>query len=146
MDWNAATLWWLAGGALVAAELASGSFYLLMLALGCAAGALAATSGLGAVAQITVAALVGGGATAGWHIRRARSPRSAPAAANRDVLLDIGEQVTVTAWEADGTTRVQHRGATWTARYAGSGPPAPGVHLIVALQGNQLSLAPATAS
>ena len=44
MDWSASTGWWLAAGVLVAAELATGTFYLLMLALGAAAGA-----GLGVV-------------------------------------------------------------------------------------------------
>ena len=36
MEWNAPMLWWLATGGLVAAELATGTFYLLMLALGLA--------------------------------------------------------------------------------------------------------------
>ena len=40
MDLSAATWWWLAAGALVLGELAVGSFYMLMLALGCVAGAL----------------------------------------------------------------------------------------------------------
>ena len=34
MDLSSPTLWWLLAGALVAAELATGTFYLLMLALG----------------------------------------------------------------------------------------------------------------
>jgi hypothetical protein len=45
MDLSASTLWWLATGALVVLELTSGTFYLLMLALGAAAGALAAHLG-----------------------------------------------------------------------------------------------------
>ncbi|HSM22228.1 MAG TPA: NfeD family protein, partial [Rubrivivax sp.] len=50
-------LWWLATGGLVAAELATGTFYLLMLALGCVAGALAAHAGLGATGQVAAAAV-----------------------------------------------------------------------------------------
>jgi len=142
MDWSASTLWWLAAGVLVAAELASGTFYLLMLSLGCIAGALAAHAGLHASAQIVAAALVGGGATAAWHVKRARAPRSAPAASNRDVNLDVGERVHVAAWSADGLAQVRHRGAAWSARYAGSGVPTPGEHIIVAVEGSQLSLAP----
>ena len=46
MIWTTATFWWLAAGGLVIAELLSGSFYLLMLALGTAAGAVAAQAGL----------------------------------------------------------------------------------------------------
>ena len=37
MDWSHATWWWVATGVLVAAELATGTFYLLMLAIGTAA-------------------------------------------------------------------------------------------------------------
>ena len=143
MDWTPSTLWWLAAGILVAAELVTGTFYLLMLALGCVAGALAAHAGAGGTAQVAIAALLGAGATAAWHLKRARSPRSAPAESNRDVNLDIGEQVMVRAWAADGSTRVHHRGSTWTARLAPGLPPSSGAHVIVAVQGNQLQLAPA---
>lgn len=140
MDWNASTLWWLASGVLVAAELASGTFYLLMLALGCVAAALAAHLGMGSTPQVVVAALAGGGATAVWHLRRARAPRSAPAASNRDVVIDIGQRVQVSAWGPDGTARVHYRGANWAVRYAGAGVPTPGEHVIVSLQGNELGV------
>jgi membrane protein implicated in regulation of membrane protease activity len=143
MDESTATLWWIAGGVLVAAELATGTFYLLMLALGCAAGALAAHAGLGFNAQVIAAALVGVGATAGWHLRRMRQPRSAPAESNRDVNLDIGQTVVVRAWGADGSTHVSYRGASWQAGYEGEGTPAPGPHAIVAVRGNRLMLSPA---
>ena len=39
------TIWWLVAGALVIAELLTGSFYLLMLALGAIVGALCAHAG-----------------------------------------------------------------------------------------------------
>ena len=144
MDWNAPVLWWLAAGGLVAAELATGTFYLLMLALGCAAGALAAHAGLGGTAQVVSAALLGAAFTAGWHFKRARSPRSAPSERNRDVNIDIGQTLHVDAWGADGTARVPYRGAAWTVRFAGPGKPAPGEHVIVGVQGNYLRVAPAT--
>jgi membrane protein implicated in regulation of membrane protease activity len=143
MDWNAPTWWWLAAGILVAAELVSGTFYLLMLALGCVAGALAGHLGGGAVMQIAAAAVCGAGFTAAWHLRRARSPQSAPSDRNRDVNLDIGERVIVRVWAADGSTKVHHRGSTWTARLAAGASPSSGAHVIVAVQGNQLHLAPA---
>jgi len=142
MIWNAPTLWWLVAGTLVVAELLTGTFYLLMLALGCGAAALAAHLGLGGTVQLLAAALVGGGATLTWHLRRAKAPKSAPAASNRDVNLDIGELVHVDAWGPDGLARVQYRGAGWAARYAGSGTPAAGEHIIVAIEGSRLSLAP----
>lgn len=140
MEWNPATAWWVLAGVLVAVELTSGTFYLLMIALGAAAGAVAAHAGFGLAGQVLAAALVGGGATAAWHVRRARHPRSAPAASNRDVVLDIGETLLVEQWQPDGTARAQYRGASWAVRYAGGGSPIPGQYRIVALSGNELSV------
>ena len=142
MDWSLATWWWAAGGLLVAVELATGTFYLLMLALGCAAGALAAHAGLGATTQVVIGALVGMAATALWHFKRARAPRSAPAESNRDVNLDIGQTVLVRAWGEDHTAQVHYLGAAWSAAFEGPGTPAAGPHHIVAVRGNQLVLTP----
>ena len=145
MEWNAAVMWWVATGVLVVCELTTGTFYLLMVALGAAAGAVAAHLGFGQVAQMVVAALVGAGATAAWHIRRKREPAAAPAQSNPDVNMDIGQRVKVEAWGSDGSARVHYRGASWAARYAGAGSPAPGEYVIVALDGSELRVAPAAA-
>jgi membrane protein implicated in regulation of membrane protease activity len=142
MDWSAPTWWWLAAGALVAAELFAGSFYMLMLALGCAAGAVAAHLGMSYSAQVFTAALVGAGTTAVWHFRRARAPRSAPVESNRDANLDIGQTLRVPAWEGDGTARVSYRGSAWTVQYRGAASPAPGEHVVVAVQGTRLIVSP----
>ena len=142
MDLSTATLWWIAAGVAVAAELATGTFYLLMMALGLAGGAVAAHLGMAVSAQVVGAALIGGGATAAWHWRRYRQPRSAPARENRDVNLDIGERVQVRAWAADGSARVQYRGSDWTARLAPGATAAPGEHRVIAVEGNWLVVTP----
>jgi membrane protein implicated in regulation of membrane protease activity len=138
MDWQASTLWWLIASVLVAVELATGTFYLLMLALGGAAGAVAAHLGLGLAPQLVTAAVVGAGATWAWHVKRRRHPASAPAASNADVNIDIGRRVQVRHWQPDGTARVPYRGATWTVRWAGPGTPAAGEFIIQSLDGNEL--------
>ncbi len=145
MDVSAATLWWVAAGLAVAAELATGTFYLLMVALGFAAAALAAHLDLSGSLQIASGALVAGVATALWHWKRARHPRSAPPASNRDVNLDVGERVRVDAWGDDRTARVSYRGAQWTARLLPGAPAAPGEHRVAAVEGNWLVLEPAPA-
>jgi len=142
MDLSSATVWWVAAGVAVAAELATGTFYLLMIALGLAAGAVGAHLGLTPTLQIVAASLVGAVATALWHWKRARQPHSAPAAQNRDVNLDIGERVQVAAWAADGTARVNYRGTQWTARLQPGAAPRPGEHRVTAVEGNWLVLAP----
>ena len=140
MDLTDATSWWIVTGVLVAAELATGTFYLLMLALGAAAAALAAHLGVAFNGQLLTAALIGGGAVAGWRFKRRSEPAAAPASENRDINLDIGETVHVAAWDAEGAAQVSYRGATWSVRYAGSGTPQSGSHVIHAIDGSRLLL------
>ncbi|BDI05688.1 NfeD family protein [Sphaerotilus microaerophilus] len=135
-----AVLWWIATAMLVLAELTTGTFYLLMVSLGLAGGALAAHAGLALSAQLLTAALVGGAAVVAWHLYRARQPAPPAPGANHDIQLDVGEHVMVTAWDAAGRTHVHYRGADWQARWAGGGPPEPGEHVIRALDGNVLLL------
>ena len=135
-----ATIWWLAALAAIGAELATGTFYLLMLALGLAAGALAAHAGAGQAVQLATAAAVGGGAVCGWYLLRLRRPPSPPATANRDVNLDIGETLMVEAWGTDGTAQVHYRGARWTALAADPAEHAPGPHRVREVVGNRLVL------
>lgn len=142
MDLSPATWWWVAAGIVVAAELASGTLYLLMIGLGLAAGAGAAYAGLSAPAQLVAAAVIGCGATALWHWRRRGRPAAAAAAHNRDVNLDIGERVCVESWGSDGTAQVQYRGSLWSARLQAGAPPAAGEHVVTAVEGNWLVLAP----
>ena len=143
MDPSAATVWWVLAGIAVATELATGTFYLLMFALGLVGAALAAHLGTPVWAQVLTAAVVGGGATAAWHAwRRSRGHATADVATNRDVNLDIGERVNVPAWAGDRTARVPYRGSTWTARLEPGALAVPGEHVVRAVEGNWLVLAP----
>ena len=136
---NESSIWWLLAGAAVAVELMTGTFYLLMLAVGLMAGAIAAHLGLSLSGQMVIAAIVGGGAVAAWHWQRRKSPPALPANANPDVLLDIGEPVHVGRWNADGTASVKFRGAHWTAIAAHPDElQSPGNFRIREMQGNRL--------
>ena len=140
MNPSDSTLWWLITGALVAFELLTGTFYLLMFALGAVGGALAAHLGLSVSGQIVCAAVIGGGAVAIWHFRRSRQPPGQPASSNPDVNIDIGSRVLVAEWRPDGSARVSFRGADWDARHVGGGPAMAGEHRIRAIEGNCLLL------
>jgi membrane protein implicated in regulation of membrane protease activity len=142
MELSSSTLWWVVTGLVVAAELATGTFYLLMIALGTAAAAVAAHLGWPVSAQLITAAVVGCGATALWHWRRSRQPPSLPASLNRDVNLDIGERVNVPAWGPDRTARIAYRGTTWSARLQPGATARAGEHTVQAVEGNWLVLAP----
>jgi membrane protein implicated in regulation of membrane protease activity len=130
------TLWWLLAGAAVAVELLTGTFYLLMFAIGIAAAALAAHAGASLPLQLAVAALVGGGAVGGWHFKRKREP----AAGGTNLDFDAGERVHVDAWAADDTCTVRYRGTTWTAVPSGGAPQGTGPHRVRAVDGSRLVL------
>ena len=145
MSLTVASLWWIAAGAAVAAELGTGTFYLLMIALGLAAGAIAAHLGLVEPVQFLIAAIVGGGATAIWHWRRiSRRGPPLPTANDRDINLDVGERIHVGEWANDRTARVSYRGSTWQARLQPGALPVPGQHVVAGVEGNWLVLAPAS--
>ena len=95
---------------------------------------------------MTVAALVGGGATVAWHLTRARQRSDEPAATNRDVNLDIGDRVHVDRWTDERTARVRHRGTEWTARLAPGAEARGGEHIVSAVEGNWLILTPAASA
>lgn len=129
------TLWWLLAGAAVAVELLTGTFYLLMLGIGLAAGALAAHAGLSVPLQLVVAAIVGGGAVAGWHVRRRTLPGTGP---GTNLDFDAGEAVHVGAWSAENTAQVRYRGSVWTAVPAGGTPQGTGAHRVQSVDGSRL--------
>jgi membrane protein implicated in regulation of membrane protease activity len=137
------TLWWIAAGVIVGLELLTGTFYLLMLALGAAAAAVAAQLGQPLASQMLIAGVVGGVAALGWHLKRQRSKDQAQSEgrANPDLHLDLGQTVEVSQWSSDGRTRVHYRGAEWDAQYRGAPPAQAGLHRILAVQGNTLILA-----
>ncbi|HEX8407013.1 MAG TPA: NfeD family protein [Duganella sp.] len=147
-DWS---YWLVAAGAIVILELFIGTFYLLMIAIGMAFGALAALLGVGLAVQTLVAALVGVAATVA--LRRSRFGKlHSRVRAERDpnVNMDIGQTVNVPAWH-DGAARVMYRGAMWdveldsAAAVAGAnvavGVPAPGQYTIREVRGSRLIVA-----
>jgi membrane protein implicated in regulation of membrane protease activity len=139
MTMDASTMWWLLAGAAVIAELMTGSFFLLMLAIGLAAGAVAAHLDANLTQQLVSVAMVGGGTTAAWYQWRRMRPHAPKARYNRDVNLDIGQTVQVNAWEPGGHATVQYRGANWQVLLRDPHAPAtPGRYSIVEVRGSQL--------
>lgn len=133
------TIWWALAGAAVVVELLTGTFYLLMLGFGMAAGALAAHAGAATATQLVVAAVVGGGAVAAWHVVRRKHFAGGPGV-NTNLNFDAGEAVQVDAWAADNTSSVRYRGTVWTAVPAGGTPRGTGLHRVRAVDGSRLVL------
>lgn len=132
------TIWWLLAGTATGIELITGTFYLLMIAGGLAAAAVAAHANAPLTVQIVLAGAVGAGLVLAWRRYKMAVPSSAPANANHDVNLDIGESVQVDAWNPDGTASVKYRGAQWAVSSAVPAPLVTGTHQIVEVVGNRL--------
>src|SRR5215213_5147375 len=91
-DMANSTIWWLIAGAAIVLELLSGTVYLLLLASGFAAAAVAARLGAGLA----------------WYVVHGRRPPQPPTGSNRDLNLDIGEIIHIEAWNPDGTAAVRY--------------------------------------
>jgi membrane protein implicated in regulation of membrane protease activity len=120
------TLWWLLAGSAIALELFTGTFYLLMLAVGMAAAALAAHAGAGTAVQLVCAAVVGSAAVVGWYAIKKRSPAAPSVRSMRSVNLDVGEIIQVDEWRSDGSATVKYRGAQWSVLHRPGNDPVPG--------------------
>lgn len=133
-------LWSMLAGILVAAEMLTGSLYLLALAAGALFGAGFAFYGADASAQLSAAAAV---ATISVLIVR-RWHEAHPKSVSAHDDLDLGASVEVVAWGDNGMSRIYHRGSQWDERIAGGAALLPGKHTIVARDGNVLILEPAS--
>lgn len=134
-----ATLWWIAAAVLVIAEMLTGTVYLLAVATGAVAGALASHAGAALTAQIAIAAAVSTLATLLWHFSKLRERRSKTSSveANPNVNQDIGAQVQVDSWNADGTAQINYRGAQWTVLPLHNADRISGPHRVKEVIGNR---------
>ena len=138
-DWM---MWLAMAGIVVILEMFSGTFYLLMIAIGLVAGALASFAGLAQPAQLIVAAVVGIAAT--YALRRSKFGRRRKTEAARDpnVNLDIGQSVRVDEWsgsrDAQATARAMYRGALWDIELAPGEEARAGSFIIREVRGSRL--------
>lgn len=134
-------IWLIAAGVLVIIEISTGTFYLLMIALGLTAGAAAAWLDFDLPVQLVIAALVGVVATLALHYSRFGAKKRVDPARDANVNIDIGRLVTVTEWRNDHgapTARVMYRGALWDVELAAGEKAHSGVFRICALHGSRL--------
>jgi membrane protein implicated in regulation of membrane protease activity len=136
-DWMG---WLVAAGVLVILELFTGTFYLLMIAIGLAIGGVVALAGASAPLQAIAAAVVGVLATGLLHRSRFGHPAKTDARRDRNVNLDIGQHVTVPAWD-NGRARVLYRGALWDVELTHGIAPHAGEFRIVEVHGSRLVVA-----
>ncbi|GIZ51207.1 NfeD family protein [Noviherbaspirillum aridicola] len=135
-------IWFALAGALVVFEMLSGTFYLLMIAIGLAVGGTAALAGLDPTLQFLLAGVTGVIATFVLYRSRAGRGAPAPSARNPDINLDVGQALTVGAWNSDGkTARADYRGAAWDIELEPGSEPVPGKFVIREVRGSRLVVA-----
>lgn len=136
---------WLALAALcVVLEMFSGTFYLLMVAVGFVAGAVVAWMGGDMMVQFPAAAAVAILATLILRTVRGRAAQTARTHAERDpnMNLDIGQMVDIDAWQTlpgqRHRARTRYRGTEWDVEAAPGVEPQPGAFRIREIRGNCL--------
>jgi len=127
--------WLVAALILLGAEMATGTFYMLVLSIAMAISGIAALAGCEPYVQISLAGIAG---IVGIVIlRRIKSARP------NDVVnasLDIGQPVRVINWYENGKARVHYRGAEWDAEPESSHTPHETTLYIKAMRGSTLVL------
>lgn len=140
-DW---ILWFAAAGIVVICEMFTGTFYLLMIAFGLAAGGVAALAGVSNPTQFLCAAAVGAVATILLRRSRLGKPERTDAARDPNVNLDIGQTLNIPEWRSGtagtASARVMYRGALWDVELA-TGTARPGLFEIREIRGSRLIVA-----
>lgn len=127
--------WFLLALGLIMLELATGTFYMLVVGLALAVGGFAAYFGLSFPTQLTLSGLAGVAGT--LILRRMRRDK---VSAEPNQSLDIGQAVQSVTWQQNGSARVVYRGAEWSAETESSDTPREGTLYIKALRGSTLIL------
>ncbi|MEK6750610.1 MAG: NfeD family protein [Pseudomonadota bacterium] len=109
--------WFIAACALLGLEMATGTFYLLVLAIATTVGGVFAALGLDTPVQFIGSAIAGV-----LGIIALRRWRGKQAATESNQSFDIGHPVRVISWREDGTARVHYRGAEWDAELEAAAP------------------------
>lgn len=135
-------VWFVLAGVVVILEIFTGTFYLLMIALGLLAGGIAALAGTADWIQLTAAAVVGVAATYALRRKRIGIAPTVDAARDPNVNLDIGQSIAIESWrQPEGgipSARATYRGAMWDVELASGAVARPGTFVIVEIRGNRL--------
>ena len=143
------TAWWILAGFFVAMELVSGTFYLLMLAVGAVAGALAAHAGLSMPWHWVAFTVVGGGAVIALYLTRRIFGKRTAADVRHD-NLDLGDVLIVIPARRKGHFRVARIAVAHVQQPLGRNPlgqhrtalnQRPGDHLQAGIERRQNLLA-----
>jgi membrane protein implicated in regulation of membrane protease activity len=134
-------IWFIAGLVILIAELFTGTFYMLVIAVALAAGGISAWLGGSFAVQFVLAAVVG--FLGALILRKSRFglSRREDTAADASVNMDIGNRLTVDTWDHAGHARVMYRGAMWDVVLEHGAHRTAGTFVIKEVRGSTLVVA-----
>ena len=135
-----AYVWWFVlGFGLIVAELMTGTFYLLVIALALACAGVAAFLGAPLALQLIIAAAIGLGGSL-W-LRKSRFGKLRGRGVDPVQNMDIGQVVHIDAWSPNRTARAAYRGAQWDVELVAGEAMQAGDFVIRDIQANRLIVA-----
>ena len=134
-------VWFVIGFGLLIAELLTGTFYLLVIAVAFGAAGVAALLGGSVVLQLATAAAFSLGGTL-WLRQSSFGRRLRDRAISAHVQnMDVGQTLRVDQWAPNRTARANYRGATWDVELAPGEDAASGEFVIREISANRLIVA-----
>jgi membrane protein implicated in regulation of membrane protease activity len=135
-----AYVWWFVlGFGLIVAELMTGTFYLLVIAIALGCAGVAAFFGMPLAIQLLIAAAIGLGGSL-W-LRKSRFRRQLHGRGDAVQNMDIGQVVRVEHWSPNRTARATYRGAQWDVELAPGEAMEAGEFVIRDIRANRLIVA-----
>jgi membrane protein implicated in regulation of membrane protease activity len=132
--------WFVMGFGLLVAELLTGTFYLLIIAVALGVAGIVAFVGAPLAVQLVVAAAIGLGGSL-WLRSTRFGRRLHEKGDDRVQNMDIGQTLRVDHWSASRTARASYRGANWDVELAPGEQPVPGDYVIREIHANRLIVA-----
>jgi membrane protein implicated in regulation of membrane protease activity len=132
--------WFVIGFGLLVAELLSGTFYLLVIAVAMGVAGLVALAGAPFALQLVVAAAIGLGGSL-WLRSTRFGKRLHERGDDRVQNMDIGQSLRVDQWTTPHSTRAQYRGTVWDVELAPGEQPVAGEFVIREIHANRLIVA-----
>jgi membrane protein implicated in regulation of membrane protease activity len=132
--------WFVIGFGLLVAELLTGTFYLLVIAVAMGVAGLASLTGAPFALQVVIAAVIGLGGSM-WLRRTRWGRRLHERGDDRVQHMDIGQSVRVEQWTAARTARAPYRGSVWDVELAPGEQPVAGDFVIREIHANRLIVA-----
>ncbi|MGB2818089.1 MAG: NfeD family protein [Burkholderiaceae bacterium] len=132
--------WFVIGFGLLVAELLTGTFYLLIIAVAMGVAGVAYLAGASLALQLVIAAVISLGGSM-WLRATKWGKRLHEAGDDRVQHMDLGQSLRVDHWTAARTARAQYRGSVWDVELAPGEQPIAGDFVIREIQANRLIVA-----